>query len=51
MSQLTNISTFKTAGNLYLYGTITLILLIGVIMIVIAEILLAVAFFALQETT
>lgn len=51
VSQLTNISTFKTAGNLYLWGTITLILLIGAIMIIIAEILLAVAFFSLPETT
>ncbi len=51
VSQLTNISTFKTAGNLYLWGVITLILLVGAIILIIAYILLAVAFFALPETT
>lgn len=47
VSLYTNVGYFKTAGNLYFWGAITLIVLVGFILSFIANIILAVAFFNL----
>ena len=45
----TGVKTFETAGLLYLIGAATAIVGVGLIIILVAEILLAVAFFSIQE--
>ncbi|TYT24505.1 DUF996 domain-containing protein [Dictyoglomus thermophilum] len=49
LSNLTNINYFNTAGNLYLWGAITAPLLIGGILFIAADIILAIAFFNLPD--
>jgi uncharacterized membrane protein len=44
-----NVHAFATAGLLYLIGAATTIILVGFLLIFIAEILLAVAFFSIDE--
>ncbi len=43
------VSLFETAGLLYLIGAITVIIVIGFLLILVAEILLAVAFFLIED--
>jgi uncharacterized membrane protein len=49
VGQKLNIRTFETAGLLYLIGAATAIVGVGLILIFIAEILLAVSFFSIPE--
>ncbi len=48
-TQATRVDMFKTAGIVYLIGAILLIIFIGIFIMLIAYILLAVAFFALPD--
>lgn len=50
ISQYTNIDYFRIAGNLYLWGAITTIILVGGLLILAAEVLLAVSFLSLPES-
>jgi uncharacterized membrane protein len=45
-----NVGTFRTAGTLYLVGAALTIVLVGLIILFIAEIVQIVAFFSIQET-
>ena len=49
LSNLTNINYFNIAGNLYLWGAITTPILIGGILLIAADIVLAIAFFNLPD--
>lgn len=51
ISSKLNIRMFETAGLLYLIGAATAIIGIGFLLLVVAEILLAVAFFSIHEKT
>ncbi len=44
------IPMFRTAGLLYLVGAATTIILVGFLLLLVAQILLAVAFFSMQES-
>jgi len=44
-----NVNTFEKAGLLYLIGAATIIVGIGLVLIIIAEILLGVAFFSIRD--
>lgn len=46
-----NISTFRTAGLLYLIGAATTIVAVGFLILLVAQIMLAVAFFSINDTT
>ena len=46
-----NISSFRTAGLLYLIGAATAIIAVGFLIILVAQIMLAVAFFSINEST
>lgn len=48
-SEKLNVGMFDTAALIYLIGAITAIIFIGLILIVVAEILFAVAFFSIDE--
>lgn len=50
MATRLNVGTFRTAGTLYLIGAILTIILVGFIILFVAEILQIVAFFSIQET-
>jgi uncharacterized membrane protein len=49
MASRLNINTFKTAGLLYLIGAATAIIGVGLILLFIAEIVLAISFFSIKE--
>ena len=49
IGQGTNIKYFNTAGLLYLIGALTLIIVVGAIIMIIAEIFLIIAFFSLPD--
>ena len=44
-----NVRWFGTAGLIYLIGAITVIIGVGFLLIIVAEVLLAIAFFSIQE--
>lgn len=44
-----NVSTFRTAGLLYLIGAATTIVVVGFLLILVAQIMLALAFFSIPE--
>lgn len=50
ISQATGIDYFRIIGNLYLWGAITSIIFIGGLLFLVAEVLLAVAFFSLPDS-
>ncbi len=50
IAEKTNVNLFKTTGLLYLIGAVTVIILIGIVIILIARILEIVSFFSLPET-
>jgi uncharacterized membrane protein len=49
MATTLGVKTFETAGFLYLIGAATAIIGVGLLIILVAEILLAVSFFSIQE--
>ncbi|MCS7117876.1 MAG: DUF996 domain-containing protein [Thaumarchaeota archaeon] len=50
ISSSLNVPMFRTAGKLYFYGALLSIILVGLILILIAEILQIVAFFSIPES-